>query len=201
MSDDFSTSFRDLLSRDVVAASRALLGVDLVGFGRRARIVETEAYRDDDPGCHAFRGKTRRNATMFERPGLAYVYFTYGNHWMLNVVAHPPGRGCAVLIRAARPLEGEALMQQNRPKAKRPQDLLSGPGKLAAAFGIHALHDGLDLLDSASPLRLEEGEEVADILAGPRIGLAIGKGDQTPWRFIDANHIAWASRPLPPRAT
>lgn len=187
----------ELLSEDVVAAAPALLGCILVRGNLRARLVEAEAYREDDPGCHAFRGQTKRNAPMFGPPGHAYVYFTYGNHWMLNVVAHPPGDAAAVLLRAAEPISGLDEMRSRRPKAVRDEDLLSGPGKLAAAFGITGTDNSIDLLHPRSDLRLEIGEAPQRILVGPRIGIAEGKGHETPWRFMDADRLQWVSRPWP----
>lgn len=187
-----------LLERDVVAAARALLGCHLVGGGLKARIVEAEAYRGfDDPGSHAYRGKTQRNWVMFARPGLAYVYFTYGMHWMLNVSALPEGVAGAVLIRAAEPLEGLEAMFARRRAARRVEDLLSGPAKLTEAFGIGREQNGLDLFDPRSPLRLTEGDSVPEAVAAPRVGLQKGKGDDLPWRFCDASAARWISRPLP----
>jgi len=187
---------RRLLAADVLDAAPRLLGWHLVSGELRARIVEVEAYRQDDPGCHAFRGKTNRNAVMFGEPGHAYVYFTYGNHWMLNVVAHPPGDASAVLIRAAEPLEGLETMRLRRPKAANERGLLSGPGKLCAAYGITGGDNGIDLLNPDSPLRLEPHEPVTKVLVGTRIGLAMGKGDDYPWRFAAADALPWISRPL-----
>lgn len=162
----------------------------------RARLVEVEAYSQDEPGCHAFCGLTPRNRVMFGPPGFAYLYFTYGNHWMLNVTAEPEGRGCAVLLRAAEPLAGLATMAERRPKASRPEDLLSGPGKLAAAFGLDQAQYGLDLFDPASPLRLEPAPVRGAVLVGTRIGIAKGKGDEIRWRFADGEGLRWVSRPL-----
>lgn len=188
---------RELLRRDVLSAAPKLLGWVLRAGDLTARIVEVEAYRTpDDPGCHAHRGQTPRCATMFGEPGHAYVYFTYGNHWMLNVVAHEPGHAAAILIRAAEPLTGLETMRLRRPKAKRDEDLLSGPGKLAAAFGLDRRHDGLNLFGGGA-VRLEPGDPPRQILTGTRIGLALGKGDDLPWRFIDAEQLRWVSRPLP----
>lgn len=187
---------RELLERDLHGAARRLLGCVLVRGELRARIVEVEAYDAvGDPGCHAFRGQTPRNAPMFGPPGRAYVYFTYGSHWMLNVVAYPEGQAGAILIRAARPLAGIEAMRARRPLARRDQDLLSGPGKLAAAFGLDGTLNHLDLLNPGSELRIETGEPIREVLVGPRIGLAPGKGDDLPWRYIDAREEAWASRP------
>ncbi|MBS1718862.1 MAG: DNA-3-methyladenine glycosylase [Armatimonadetes bacterium] len=184
----------ELLESDVVAAARHLLGWELRFGPLRARIVEAEAYRTpDDPACHAHRGQTPRNATMFGPAGKAYVYFTYGNHWMLNVVAHEPGNAAAVLIRALEPLEGLDEMRGRRLKATRDEDLLSGPGKLCQAFGITGELDGVDLFDGQG-LHLVEGAAVTDVLTGSRIGITSGK--EWPWRFVDAKAIRWASRPI-----
>lgn len=184
-----------ILRQDVLLAARRLLGCILVKGELRARIVETEAYRSDDPASHSYRGITPRTRVMFGPPGYAYVYFSYGNHWMLNVVAHEPGNGAAVLIRAAEPLAGLDDMRLRRLKARRDEDLMSGPGKLCAAFAITKSEDGIDLLHprDSSSLRLEPSEPVADIAIGLRIGISVGK-DQ-PWRFIDRSRLRWASRP------
>ncbi|HWA83540.1 MAG TPA: DNA-3-methyladenine glycosylase [Fimbriimonadaceae bacterium] len=192
------SDLREILEQDVLLATPALLGWDLVRGDLRARIVEVEAYRHDDPACHAF-GKTKmKNMALYADPGRAYVYFNYGNHWMLNVVAHPEGDAAAVLIRAARPLSGLETMFERRPKARKAQDLLSGPGKLAAAFGVTGADNMVDLLDPRSELRLEPGEVPAAILAGPRVGIALGKAHDYPWRFVDAGALEWASKPRPP---
>jgi DNA-3-methyladenine glycosylase len=165
--------------------------------GLRARLVEVEAYDGaNDPGSHAFRGRTPRNASMFRAPGHAYVYFAYGCHWMLNVSCAPEGHGAAALLRAAVPLEGLAVMRSRRPRARYDHDLLSGPAKLAQALGLDRSFDGFDLLDPASPLRLEPGEPPKRVAATVRIGLAAGKGDALPWRFVDADAGRWLSRRL-----
>ena len=125
------------LDNDVLAGAKALLGLNLVKGEMRARIVEVEAYRTpDDPACHAHRGVTPRNEVMFGPAGRAYVYFNYGVHWMLNVTAHSQGDAAAVLIRAAQPVNGLVEMRGARSSTKSDRDLLSGPGKLAAAYGI-----------------------------------------------------------------
>ena len=192
------STLRKTLENDVISAAQKLLGMELVRGNLRARIVETEAYRaEGDPGSHAFRGKTPRNSIMFGKPGLAYVYFTYGNHWMLNVVAHEEGNAAAVLVRAAAPLSGLELMRRRRPKAKHDYDLLSGPGKLAAAFGITGKDYGVDLFDAHSSLHLEAGRPPTKILCGTRIGLTLGKGDELPWRFVDGHGLRFVSRPHP----
>lgn len=189
---------RKILEDDVLLAAPALLGCILVRGDLRARIVETEAYRTpDDPGCHAHRGQTPRNRAMFGEPGMAYIYFTYGNHWMLNVSAHPDGIAAAVLIRAAEPLDGLDIFRSRRPKARSDRDLLSGPGKLAAAFDVDARLYGIDLLAPSSELRIEPGPPPSAVAIGTRIGLTPGLGDTFPWRFCDAGRLEWVSRPLP----
>jgi DNA-3-methyladenine glycosylase len=149
------------------------------------RIVEAEAYLGAgiDPGSHAFRGPTRRNATMFGPPGHLYVYFTYGMHWCSNIVCNPAGGGGAVLMRALAPLDGLEAMWARRPKARRERDLCSGPARLAQALGLTGALDGTDLsagpvvlLDDGTPPPAEPGNSV-------RIGLSAGKGDESPWRW------------------
>ncbi len=187
----------EVLSRDVIEGSRCLLGWDIVREGMRARIVETEAYRHDDPACHAYGKVKMKNMALYAEPGRAYIYLAYGNHWMLNVVAHPEGDAAAVLVRAAKPLTGQAEMFSRRPKAAREEDLLSGPGKLATAFGITGADNMAELFSADSELRLEHGGEVSEVLVGPRIGIAFGKAHDYPWRFIDGHSLRWASKPWP----
>lgn len=175
-----------------------LLGAHLIHGELRARIVEVEAYRaTDDPGSHAYRKQTSRNAVMFGPSGRAYVYFNYGVHWMLNVSAHEVGSPAAILIRAAEPLSGLNHMRERRGLVP-DSGLLSGPGKLTQAFGITAEHQGSDLFaTNVFGLRIEAGEPARRIVTGPRVGLAVGKGEQTPWRFIDADRMKWVSKPWP----
>lgn len=174
-----------------------LLGAILTVGNCSARIVEVEAYGGEaDPGSHAWRGPTPRTEVMYGPAGYSYVYFTYGNHWMLNVTAGPQGTASAILIRAAEPLAGLELMQNRRPKAKNDRELLAGPGRLAAAMGLNARHNGLDLL-SGGGVRIEPGEPVKRVLTTVRVGLSEGRGEATPWRFLDADSLRWASRPVP----
>lgn len=191
------SSVPDWLFGDVVEAAPKLLGCLLVRGELVSRIVEVEAYRAaDDPGCHAFNGRTKRTEIMFGPPGLAYVYFTYGAHWMLNVVAHGDGDAAAILVRAAVPIAGIESMRANRPKSKCDFNLLSGPGKIAAAYSINALDYGKRLFEEESDLRLYPADtEVNNVLIGSRIGLAEGKGELLPWRFADADELAWVSKP------
>jgi len=163
-----------------------LLVRDDPDFGRvGGRIVEVEAYLGAgiDPGSHAFRGPTRRNATMFGPPGRLYVYFTYGMHWCSNVVCNPEGGGGAVLLRALQPRDGLDVMWSRRPKAKRERDLCSGPARLAQSLALTGDLDGADLsagpvllLDDGTPPPAAPGNSV-------RIGLSPGKGDESPWRW------------------
>jgi DNA-3-methyladenine glycosylase len=189
-----------VLREDVVEAARALVGATLVKGDMRALIVETEAYRHDDPACHAFGRQRMKNMALWGEPGNSYVYFTYGNHWMFNVVAHERGDAAAVLIRAAQPLAGIEAMLARRPTT--PENLLSGPGKLAQAFGIDSALNDLCVVTTAvdAPIRIEprSGQD-PKIAAGPRIGIAEGKWHEVPWRFIDVDRLNWISRPLPPQ--
>ena len=187
---------REILRGDILEATPAMVGVDIVFGELRARIVEAEAYAGD-PGSHAFRGITPRTKVMFGPPGFAYVYFTYGNRWMLNVTARPEGLPGAILIRAAQPLRGLELMFARREKARRKEDLMSGPGKLAQALQVNKAHYGLDPLDPEGMIRLEPGEQATNILVGRRIGITAGKGDELPWRFMDANALPYVSSPKP----
>ena len=177
---------RRFYKRPSTTVARALLGQVLVratrGGGRlTARIVETEAYAQDDPASHSFRGRTARNAVMFGEPGHLYVYFTYGMHFCANVVTGRPGEGSAVLLRAAEPLEGVRTMARRRGTAD-PRSLCSGPARLCQAFGIVRGADGLDLVDGGRTW-IERGRPIEDarVVVGPRIG--IREGLDRAWRF------------------
>ncbi len=148
-----------------------------------ARIVEVEAYGGvgEDPGSHAFRGQTARNATMFAEAGLAYVYFTYGMHWCMNVTTGPVGSAGAVLIRAATIISGQECARSRRPGAS-DRDLGRGPARLTRAMGVDGRFDGVDLLATQSPLRLMLGEPAERWATSPRTGVG-GHGATTPWRF------------------
>jgi DNA-3-methyladenine glycosylase len=136
------------LPADTVRLARFLIGKTLVRdspAGRSSgRIVETEAYVVGDAACHAFRGETPSNHSLFLRHGTAYVYFTYGSCFMMNVAGEEAGVGAGILIRAIEPLEGIPLMQRRRGNVKL-EDLTRGPGRLAQAMGIDKRLDGLDL--------------------------------------------------------
>ncbi|MEX2486394.1 MAG: DNA-3-methyladenine glycosylase [Nitriliruptoraceae bacterium] len=148
-----------------------------------ARIVEVEAYDQDDPASHANGGPTARNAAMFADAGRAYVYLSYGIHRCLNVVVDEPGRGAGVLLRAARVEAGHALVRPRRPAARRDADLLRGPGCLGAGLDISLDFAGHDLL-GGGPLTLESDGHVvpeAAVRVGTRIG--IRKAAERPWRW------------------
>ncbi|MBA2376384.1 MAG: DNA-3-methyladenine glycosylase [Actinomycetota bacterium] len=141
-------------------------------------IVETEAYRPDDPACHAYKGPTMRNRTMFDRAGLAYVYLSYGVHHLINVVCEGEGVGSAVLIRALRPMEGIEAMARRRGRS---DNLCDGPGKLSQSLGVGLSLDGGDL--SEGPLRIEAGEPPeGEIVSTTRIGIT--RGVDLPWRYL-----------------
>jgi DNA-3-methyladenine glycosylase len=167
-------------NRSTIEIAKALLGIYLIHETDKERfvgkIVETEAYLKDDPACHASRGMTERNKTMFEKAGTAYVYFTYGMHHCFNVVTNNKGIGEAALIRAIEPIEGINLMKKNR-KTNDIYNLCSGPAKLTQAFQISRKEDGVDLLNENSKLRLimPSEKEKIEIVAAKRIGISQAK--------------------------
>jgi DNA-3-methyladenine glycosylase len=167
-------------------AAPRLLGWRLVSKvdGQHAEIAltEVEAYRSDDPASHSYGGPRGRNVIMFERPGLLYVYRSYGIHWCANVVCGGIGVGSAVLFRSGRPVTGEETMERRRGRAT---SLTTGPGNLCKALGIDGSHNGLDLLDPTSPIRLLPGPPPANIEITRRIGIT--KAVETPWRFVAIN--------------
>ncbi len=149
------------------------------------RVTEVEAYGGvgEDPGSHAFRRRTPRNATMFGPAGLAYVYFTYGMHWCLCVVTGPEHDASAVLIRAGDVVRGIDVARHRRASAVSDRDLARGPARLTAALGITGELDGVDMLAARSPLRLRLPRTALDGYAvGPRTGVG-GAGAPTRWRF------------------
>lgn len=179
---------RKLLAGDVVAAARSLLGcriTRLLPDGRilSGRIVETEAYHQREPGCHAHRGMTARTRTMFKAPGFLYVYLIYGMYHCANIVSEQEGVAAAVLIRALEP-EGDDGLR------------MSGPGLLSKALSITREHDGTDLLDPDSEVRLGRGGLAAgeEIEATRRVGFSFE--DELDWRFcIAGNRFVSPGRP------
>jgi len=181
------TLTRALLARPALEVAPALLGARLVRDlpeGRVvARLVEVEAYDGgSDPASHAYRGRTARNAVMFGRAGHAYVYFTYGMHFCLNVVCGEPGVATAVLLRAVAITDGVDIVRSRR-AGIRDRDLARGPGRLCKALAIDRSLDGIDLCDPAGPLRLAAGEPVdaSAIRTGPRVG--VSQAADREWRF------------------
>jgi len=182
---------RDLLGRHLVR--------DLGGSRLVVRIVEVEAYiGQDDSACHAARGRTARTEVMFGPPGRAYIYFTYGMHWLLNVVTEDAGRPAAVLLRAAEPVEGIETMRTLR-KGRRDRELTAGPARLCQALGITGELNRTDLVKGPT-LYLRAGTSVPDseVESGPRVGIAYATPEDqaAPWRlFICGNpHVSRAGR-------
>jgi DNA-3-methyladenine glycosylase len=182
---------REFFNQSTLVVARDILGQCLVlqrNTGRLSGfIIEAEAYiGSEDLACHARVGMTVRNAVMWGPPGYAYVYFTYGMHWMLNFVTEREGFPAAVLIRGIWPVEGVFEMQQNRPVPK-VEDLTNGPAKLCQALGIDGNWNGIDLCSADSSLFVEKGLTLKDhlVTCGPRVGLNTvpEPWKSMPWRF------------------
>lgn len=189
----------ELQEMNAEQASLRLLGATITretGSGDMSgKIVETEAYSQDDPSSHSYRGQTLRNSAMFGPAGRSYVYFTYGMHFCLNIVVGVEGRAEAVLVRAIEPMAGLNIMRQNRGLLNKQHDLTAltnGPAKLTQAMGIDLSLNKHDL--SLSPLRLELKDPLlsSDITRTTRIGLS--KDTDKPLRFYIKDN-KWVSRP------
>jgi DNA-3-methyladenine glycosylase len=168
-------------ARPVVEVARDLIGCVVSHQGCSGVIVETEAYHDSEPACHAFVGLTQRTRVLFGPPGRAYVYRSYGIHACLNAVCEPPGVGAAVLIRALEPVEGVELMRARR-GLERLEDLCSGPGKLTQALGIGLEDNGCEL--GSGPVVIDRKPRAwrgAQVEASRRIGIT--KATELEWRF------------------
>ena len=203
----------ELLSGDdVVAIAPALLGARLTVASPEGsvgvRLTEVEAYAGEiDPGSHAFRGKTARNASMFEAAGRIYVYFTYGMHYCANVVCGMEGVSRAVLMRAGEVVEGIDVARARRPAASKDRDLARGPARLTSALGLTREDDGQLLGGAGSRIRLELAEPADAVPAelvrsGPRVGVAGpgGDGEAFPWRFwIDGDPTVSPYKPAAKR--
>jgi DNA-3-methyladenine glycosylase len=182
----------DFYARPVLAVARDLVGCVVSHGGVSGTIVETEAYHQTEPACHAFAGLTPRTRTLFGPPGRAYVYRSYGIHAMLNAVCEPEGTGAAVLIRALEPLDGIDAMRARR-GVDAVEGLCSGPGKLCQALGIGLDLDGTDL--ATGPIRiLAPAASVPALTESIRIGIT--KAAELPWRFT-APGSRFVSRPRP----
>jgi len=183
----------DFFSRSAPQVAPDLLGCLLVRQWQRQRlagiIVEVEAYQGvDDQACHARAGKTARNAVMFGLPGHAYVYFTYGMHWMLNLVCELEGIPAAVLIRAIKPLEGLGAMRNLRPHLADKPGWLNGPAKLTQALAIAREQNGVDVCSEEGGLWLEKGVKIPanEVETTPRIGINYAPEPwlSLPWRWV-----------------
>jgi DNA-3-methyladenine glycosylase len=145
------------------------------------RLTEVEAYAGPfDPASHAYRGPTKRNEVMFGPPGHAYVYFTYGMHFCMNLVCMGEGTAAAVLLRAGEIISGRALAEARRPRSSS-RDLARGPARLCEALAIDRSLTGVDVCSASSPLQVSAGSSVSDFRTGPRTGVSSAK--DVPWRF------------------
>ena len=169
---------RDFFARPVHEVAPELIGATLLLDGVGGKIVEVEAYDQDDPASHSFRGRTARTASMFGPAGHAYVYRSYGIHWCLNLVCGVEGRAEAALVRALEPTHGLAAMRERR-GLEAPRALCSGPGKLCQALVITRVHDGLSL--DEPPFELLARESEPPLAVGPRIGIT--RAVEQPWRY------------------
>ena len=183
---------REFFARSVHEVAPELIGATLLVDGVGGVIVEVEAYDQEDPASHGFRGPTPRNAAMFGPPGHAYVYRSYGIHWCINVVCDVEGRAEAALLRAIEPTRGLDIMRARR-GVDAPRHLCSGPGKLCQALGITREQDGLPLDRKPFALTARVGD--AEIVTGPRIGIT--RAAELPWRYALAGS-PFLSRPLRP---
>ncbi len=201
---------RDFFARHSVQVAPELLGCVLehqTADGLVAvELTEVEAYEGEtDPASHAYHGKTRRNAVMYGPPGHAYVYFTYGMHFCVNLVCLPAGRASAVLLRAGMVTEGEDLARARRTRSAQiaSWDLARGPARLCQALGIDRSLDGADACAAGSPLRVRwpgarRTDRSAKIISGPRVGIA--RAAEVPWRFwIEGDATVSAYRANVPR--
>jgi DNA-3-methyladenine glycosylase len=186
----------EFYARPVLRVARELIGCTVEHEGVSGKIVETEAYHESEPACHAFVGLTPRTSTLFGEPGRAYVYRSYGIHALLNAVCEPLGVGAAVLIRALEPLEGIEAMRARR-GLERLEELCSGPGKLTQALGVELSENACSL--SSGPVLIWPRERARreppiSVLTGPRVGIT--KAVELPWRFCEAGN-RHVSRPRP----
>ena len=191
---------RSFYDRPVLEVARDLLGAVVVHNDVAVRLAEVEAYAGGhDPASHAFRGRTRRTAVMFGAGGHAYVYFTYGMHFCMNLVTGPDGQASAVLLRAGEVVAGhDTAMARRAGVAER--DLARGPARLTMALGIAREQDGVDVTSARSSLQVRRGTPVADAVVrwGPRVGVSTAR--ELPWRaWIDGDPTVSTYRPHVPK--
>jgi DNA-3-methyladenine glycosylase len=175
---------REFFARPATEVAPDLLGCVLWHENVAVELTEVEAYMGaGDPASHAYRGETARNAVMFGPPGHAYVYFTYGMHFCVNLVCQPPGIASAVLLRAGRIVAGEELAGERRPSSRRASDLASGPARLCQALAIDRAQNGADVCAAGAPLLVTSTTDSfgRKICQGPRVGVSTGA--EVPWRY------------------
>jgi DNA-3-methyladenine glycosylase len=193
---------RSFYARPVLEVARDLLGAVVTHGPVAVRLTEVEAYAGaHDPASHAFRGQTTRNAVMFGRAGHAYVYFTYGMHFCMNLVTGPAGHASAVLLRAGAVIAGLDDARARRPRAT-DRDLARGPARLTLALDVDRSCDGVDVTDGATRLQVRRGRPTgdADVRWGPRVGIRAAA--ELPWRaWIDGEPTVSAYRPHMARKT
>ncbi len=177
----------DFYARPVVEVARELIGCTVEHKDTAGVIVETEAYHESEPACHAFVGLTPRTRTLFGPPGRAYVYRSYGIHALFNAVCEQEGVGAAVLIRALQPTAGLERMRARRRAAARDEDLCSGPGKLTQALGIELEDNASDLVGGSVRILAPTAEwSEPPVVAGTRIGIT--RAVELRWRFSVAGN-------------
>lgn len=203
-----------MVERSFLARPGLLVAPELLGSVLRhttsegtvaVRLTEVEAYQGaEDPGSHAFRGRTPRNEVMFGPAGHLYVYFTYGMHFCANVVCDVDGTATAVLLRAGEVVEGASLAAVRRPSARAPREYARGPARLTSALGLGRAENGADLCSPESATVLEPGAPVdaGRVRTGPRVGVSGPGGDGVafPWRFwLDGEPTVSPYRPHVPK--
>jgi DNA-3-methyladenine glycosylase len=180
----------DIDLNNALSAANNLLGWKLINITpdgtTSGYIVETEAYNMFDEASHSFNGRTNRTEPMFQKAGTIYVYFTYGMHTLVNIVASGVGDGQAVLIRALQPVDGLELMQRRRGMADA-HNLTNGPAKLVQSMGITKVYNGANIFDTSCGLYLEEGFKPKEIVQTTRVG--IKKAIDKPWRFYIKDNL------------
>jgi DNA-3-methyladenine glycosylase len=199
---------RGFFERSVQDVARELIGCELRVGETAGVIVETEAYEESEPACHAYIGKTARNEVLFGPPGHAYVYFSYGIHSLLNFVTEPEGCASAVLIRALEPTDGIELMRHRRGRRSRArvgatrftlEQLCSGPGKLTEALAVDLSLNGADLGEPPFEISAPSGAwSDVEVISGPRIGIT--KAAELPWRYC-VRGSRFVSKPWPDLST